>query len=80
MLFIGLIQIMSFMVMLNYFSFLFSAVHSKLIEIKPPFIMPSHYGGQLIFVMPGNNFIYTHLKDKKEIRHKKRWSQVCDNN
>lgn len=80
MLFIGLIQIMSFMVMLNYFFFLFSAVHSKSIEIKPPFIMPSHYGGQLIFVMPGNNFIYTHLKDKKEIRHKKRWSQVCDNN
>uniref|UniRef100_A0A8W8N3N0 Myosin motor domain-containing protein n=1 Tax=Magallana gigas TaxID=29159 RepID=A0A8W8N3N0_MAGGI len=53
-----------------------SAVHSTLIEIKPPFIMPSHYGGQLIFVMPGNNFIYTHLKDKKEIRHKKRWSQA----
>lgn len=54
----------------------FSAVHSKNIELPPPFVIPSHYGGQVIYTMPGGNLIYTHLKDKVKIRHRKRWSQV----
>ncbi|XP_065940998.1 chitin synthase chs-2 isoform X2 [Magallana gigas] len=53
-----------------------SAVHSKYIELPPPFVIPSKYGGQVIFTMPGGNLIYTHLKDKVKIRHRKRWSQV----
>ncbi|XP_048727151.2 uncharacterized protein LOC125645600 isoform X7 [Ostrea edulis] len=53
-----------------------SAIHSKLVELPPPFIIPSCYGGQVIFTMPGGNLIYTHLKDKLKIRHRKRWSQV----
>lgn len=56
----------------------FSAVHSKFIELSPPFVIPSKYGGQVIFTMPGGNLIYTHLKDKVKIRHRKRWSQVSN--
>lgn len=34
------------------------------------------YGGRLVFRMPGGTLLFVHLKDKKLIRHKKRWSQV----
>lgn len=57
-------------------SFFFSAVHSREEELSTPFLIPSHYGGQVIFPMPCGNLIYIHLKDKQKIRHRKRWSQV----
>ena len=34
------------------------------------------YGGRLEWTLPGKNKLVAHLKDKKKIRHRKRWSQV----
>ncbi|XP_045209891.2 chitin synthase chs-2-like [Mercenaria mercenaria] len=53
-----------------------SCVYEKDITIEAPIKVPTPYGGQLIFTMPGDNFLFIHLKDKAKIRHKKRWSQV----
>lgn len=53
-----------------------SGVYEKHMKIKPPFKVPTPYGGQLIFTMPGENFLFIHMKDKNKIRHRKRWSQV----
>ncbi|KAI4900790.1 hypothetical protein NFI96_007452 [Prochilodus magdalenae] len=39
-------------------------------------IIETPYGGRLVFVLPEGNMLYVHLKDKKLIRNKKRWSQV----
>ncbi|XP_062375070.1 chitin synthase 1 [Sardina pilchardus] len=39
-------------------------------------IIEAPYGGRLVFVMPEGNMLYVHLKDKKLIRNKKRWSQI----
>lgn len=56
--------------------FFISAVHSREEELSKPFLIPSHYGGQVVFPMTCGNLIYLHLKDKQKIRHRKRWSQV----
>ncbi|KAK3106192.1 hypothetical protein FSP39_014652 [Pinctada imbricata] len=53
-----------------------SSVYSKPMTVSPPLRIPSPYGGQLVFKMPGNNLMFVHLKDKVKIRHRKRWSQV----
>ncbi|CAC5369431.1 CHS1 [Mytilus coruscus] len=53
-----------------------NAIHKKNIELRKPRIIPSPYGAQLVFLLPGNNLMYVHLKDKNKIRHRKRWSQV----
>merc|ERR1712142_9288 len=34
------------------------------------------YGGRLEWQTPGGNKLVVHLKDKDQIRHRKRWSQV----
>jgi len=34
------------------------------------------YGGRLVWQLPGGTSIVVHLKNKKKIRHKKRWSQI----
>ncbi|KAL6740669.1 hypothetical protein Aduo_014006 [Ancylostoma duodenale] len=34
------------------------------------------YGGRLVVRLPAGTLLFVHLKDKKLIRHKKRWSQV----
>ncbi|VDL76598.1 unnamed protein product [Nippostrongylus brasiliensis] len=34
------------------------------------------YGGRLVVKLPAGALLFVHLKDKKLIRHKKRWSQV----
>ena len=34
------------------------------------------YGGRYEIHLKNNTKMYVHLKDKKQIRHKKRWSQV----
>ena len=53
-----------------------NAIHHKQIKLAPPVKIPSPYGAQLVFDMPGENMMYVHLKDKNKIRHRKRWSQV----
>ena len=37
---------------------------------------PTPYGGRLVWQLPGGTSIVVHLKNKKKIRHKKRWSQI----
>ncbi|XP_017316853.1 chitin synthase 1 [Ictalurus punctatus] len=39
-------------------------------------IIETPYGGRIAFVLPEGNMLYVHLKDKKLIRNKKRWSQI----
>ncbi|XP_021367706.1 uncharacterized protein LOC110459670 isoform X2 [Mizuhopecten yessoensis] len=53
-----------------------SSVHEKVMSISDPIQIPTPYGGQLVYLMPGENFMFVHLKDKTKVRHKKRWSQV----
>ncbi|XP_063422773.1 chitin synthase chs-2-like [Mytilus trossulus] len=53
-----------------------NAILKKHIELRKPRIISSPYGAQLVFLLPGNNLMYVHLKDKNKIRHRKRWSQV----
>ncbi|XP_033728979.1 chitin synthase chs-2-like [Pecten maximus] len=53
-----------------------SAVHGNVIRVPPPTKIPTPYGGQLIWRLPGGNKLIAHLKDKAKIRHRKRWSQV----
>ncbi|KAK6181610.1 hypothetical protein SNE40_009432 [Patella caerulea] len=53
-----------------------SSVHNQPLIPHPPIKVPTPYGGQLIYKMPGGNSLYIHLKDKNKIRHRKRWSQV----
>lgn len=53
-----------------------SNVHQCNITLKPPKRYPTPYGGRLEWVMPGQNKLVAHLKDKVKIRHRKRWSQV----
>lgn len=53
-----------------------SNVHQCDIRLRPPKKYPTPYGGRLEWVMPGQNTLVAHLKDKIKIRHRKRWSQV----
>ncbi|XP_050407589.1 chitin synthase chs-1 [Patella vulgata] len=53
-----------------------SSVHNQSLIPHPPVKIPTPYGGQLIYQMPGGNNLYIHIKDKNKIRHRKRWSQV----
>lgn len=46
------------------------------IIIGSPTIVPTPYGGKLIWKLPGGNRLIAHIKDKDKIRHRKRWSQV----
>lgn len=51
-------------------------VHGIEMSVGDPIRVPTPYGGRLVWVMPGNNKIIVHMKDKDKIRHRKRWSQV----
>jgi len=53
-----------------------SNVHQCNIKLKLPKKYPTPYGGRLEWLMPGQNKLIAHLKDKAKIRHRKRWSQV----
>lgn len=53
-----------------------SEVHEIRIKIKPPMKYVTPYGGRLEWILPGKTKMIAHLKDKKKIRPKKRWSQV----
>lgn len=54
-----------------------SSVHETAVSNPPPTRIPTPYGGQLKWTLPGGTILTAHLKDKDKIRHKKRWSQVC---
>ncbi|KAM8841070.1 chitin synthase chs-2-like [Spinachia spinachia] len=45
-------------------------------QIPDQKIVTTPYGGRLVVDMPHGNSLTVHYKDKKLIRHKKRWSQV----
>jgi chitin synthase len=51
-------------------------VHGGEMSVGDPIRVPTPYGGRLVWIMPGNNKIIVHLKDREKIRHRKRWSQV----
>ncbi|CAG2101348.1 unnamed protein product [Medioppia subpectinata] len=52
-----------------------SNVHETVIVLKRPDVVPTPYGGKLEWMLPGQNKLVAHLKDKILIRHRKRWSQ-----
>ena len=54
----------------------FRSIHETQLVLPPPAKIPTPYGGQLTWTLPGGNLLYVHIKDKNKIRHKKRWSQV----
>uniref|UniRef100_A0A914VNP4 chitin synthase n=1 Tax=Plectus sambesii TaxID=2011161 RepID=A0A914VNP4_9BILA len=51
-------------------------VHKTTVELRPPLKVDTAYGGRIVFTLPGDNRLFVHLKDKKKVRNKKRWSQV----
>ncbi|GJQ67345.1 hypothetical protein Trydic_g19490, partial [Trypoxylus dichotomus] len=53
-----------------------SIVHEVYVRLRPPKKIITPYGGKLIWELPGKTKMVAHLKDKKKIRAKKRWSQV----
>lgn len=53
-----------------------SSVHETAVSNPPPVRIPTPYGGQLKWTLPGGTVLTAHIKDKDKIRHKKRWSQV----
>ena len=56
--------------------FVDSAILQRDVEIKPPERMVTPYGGRLTWILPGKNKLVVHVKNKKKIRNRKRWSQV----
>jgi len=54
----------------------FRSIHETQLVLPAPAKIPTPYGGQLAWTLPGGNLLYVHIKDKNKIRHKKRWSQV----
>ena len=48
----------------------------KKVRVKLPTKIPTPYGGQLIWTLPGKTNVVVHLKDVKKIRIKKRRSQI----
>jgi chitin synthase len=45
-------------------------------RMTPPIKTPAPYGGRLTWKLPGGNLLIVHLKDKKKVLKKKRWSMV----
>ena len=54
----------------------FRYVHGVEKVVDDPIKVPTPYGGRLVWLLPGKNRLIVHMKDKNQIRHKKRWSQV----
>lgn len=60
-----------------YFVLLFgSSVHERQLQLGPPIRTATPYGARLTWKLPGATVLVVHLKDRQQIRHKKRWSQV----
>uniref|UniRef100_A0A7E4VWA1 chitin synthase n=1 Tax=Panagrellus redivivus TaxID=6233 RepID=A0A7E4VWA1_PANRE len=53
-----------------------SAVHQTNMRLKAPKKYTTPYGGRISYVLPGKNRLTIHLKNKNDIRVRKRWSQV----
>ncbi|XP_046337442.2 chitin synthase chs-1-like [Haliotis rufescens] len=53
-----------------------SQVYPSMASLSSPVIIPTPYGGRMVFTLPGGNELIVHLKHKDKIRIKKRWSQV----
>ncbi|GFR94982.1 chitin synthase [Elysia marginata] len=53
-----------------------SSVHERPTTMQPPERTPTVYGGRLAWTLPGGTSLVVHLKDKRKIRNRKRWSQV----
>ena len=45
-------------------------------KMTPPIKTPTPYGGRLTWKLPGGNLLIVHLKDKKKVAKRKRWSMV----
>ncbi|PIO63268.1 hypothetical protein TELCIR_15135 [Teladorsagia circumcincta] len=45
-------------------------------SIMSRILVNTPYGGRLVVRLPAGTLLFVHLKDKKLIRHKKRWSQA----
>ncbi|CAB3407626.1 unnamed protein product [Caenorhabditis bovis] len=45
-------------------------------KLETRILVNTPYGGRLVVKLPSGTLLFVHLKDKKLIRHKKRWSQV----
>lgn len=63
---------------LNIFVLLNRSVVKVPITVHPPEKTVTPYGGRLTLIMPGHTHMVVHLKDKNKMRHRKRWSQVCE--
>ncbi|XP_012937132.1 chitin synthase chs-2 [Aplysia californica] len=50
--------------------------HCAEMVMPMPTMIQTPYGGRLTWKLPGGNCLVAHLKDKAQIRHRKRWSQV----
>ena len=46
-------------------------------KMTPPLKAATPYGGRLTWKLPGGNMLVAHLKDKKRVARRKRWSMVC---
>ena len=44
--------------------------------MTPPVKSATPYGGRLTWKLPGGNLLIVHLKDKKKVVKRKRWSMV----
>ena len=47
-------------------------------KMTPPVKSATPYGGRLTWKLPGGNLLIVHLKDKKKVIKRKRWSMVND--
>ena len=56
---------------------LFSSEKEEQSSVSTRVLVNTPYGGRLVVRLPAGTLLYVHLKDKKLIRNKKRWSQVC---
>jgi chitin synthase len=45
-------------------------------KMTPPVKSATPYGGRLTWKLPGGNLLIVHLKDKKKVVKRKRWSMV----
>ncbi|KAL4640881.1 hypothetical protein GN956_G11692 [Arapaima gigas] len=53
-----------------------SSIFRKMRQLPSQEIIKTPYGARLRYILPHGNVLNVHLKDKKLIRNKKRWSQI----
>jgi len=60
----------------HYAEQLIHLLDTEISGLSTPTKIPTPYGGQLVYTLPGGSKLAIHLKNKTLIRHKKRWSMV----